>query len=131
MGMHKRYGETQIEVSVNRIELITRLKRNREKHEAEYNIAIKLWQEDLAQQLALINVVEHYSFPTELSNLRSECPESYISVYDNIIEMFEMGVNETILLDSDSFKQFCKDDWDFQSDLGQNKYYKSARQKLM
>jgi|GEM_PF-3388229 len=130
MGMHKRYGDTQIEVSVNRIELIARLKRNRDKHETEYLVAIKLWQEDLAKKISQINPTELYAFPNSLSELRSECPQSYITIYDDIIEMFEMGINETILLDSDSFKQFCKDDWDFQSDLAQNQYYKAARLKM-
>jgi hypothetical protein len=64
-----------------------------------------------------------------LEDVRNNCPVSCVSQYDDVIEMFEMGVNEQILLTSDAYRKFCKDEWSWKSNTYGNFYYKNL-QKL-
>ena len=129
MGLRRSNGRTSIEVTVKRTDLIKRLKRNRTKHQQEYEQAITLWQEDLAKTIASTDAAKIRQYPENLSELEENCPVSFLDEYDDIIDMFEMGVNDEILLDSEAFRNFCRDEWDWKSDIAGNKYYKTILPK--
>lgn len=129
MGFRHEYGNINIEVTVKRLDLIERLKKNRNKHEKEFKQAIKLWQKDLDKAIQSIDTKKIQQFPTILEDLQDECPVSFLDDYNDIIDMFEMAIKEEILLTSKAFKNFCRDEWDWKSDIAQNKYYEKAINK--
>jgi len=129
MAFRKEYGRIKVEVTVKKADLIERLKKNREKHQREFQEAITLWQQDLAKAIKNIDVATQTNFPKELEELDEHCPESYLEAYDDIIEMFSMAVKEEILLDSEAFRNFCRDEWDWKSDVADNKYYHKVLKK--
>ena len=123
MGFKHQYGRINIEVTVKRTELLERLKTNREKHRREFNEAITIWQKDLEATTQKLNFEKLQRFPQELETLKQNCPVSFLNEYDDIIDMFEMAVKDEILLDSEAFRNFCRDEWDWKSDIANNKYY--------
>ncbi|MBC8109684.1 MAG: hypothetical protein H7Y04_01340 [Verrucomicrobia bacterium] len=120
------YGDLKIEITVNRKELIERLRKNREKHQQEFEQAILLWQHDLAISIAQIDATRQVFFPKALERLQNNCPVSYLSEYDDLIDMFGMGVKDEILLEGEAFRKFCRDEWDWKSTLARNQYYKQV-----
>ena len=116
-------NEIEIEITVEREELLKRLKANREKHADEFALAIKAWQDDLSETTRGINSEDHFSFPDVLEELQNNCPESHLDIYDKAIDMFSMSVNDTIKLDSETFNKLCRDEWDWKQDTRRNKYY--------
>ncbi|OJJ23729.1 hypothetical protein BKI52_05105 [marine bacterium AO1-C] len=129
MAFRREYGRINVEVTVKRTDLIDRLKKNREKHQREFQQAIALWQQDLAEAIKNLDVANQTEFPKDISELEEHCPESYIEAYDDIIEMFSMAIKEEVLLDSDAFRNFCRDEWDWKSDVADNKYYHMVLKK--
>ncbi|MCP4522138.1 MAG: hypothetical protein GY827_10680 [Cytophagales bacterium] len=123
---HGGGGSFNIEVTVKRTELIERLKRNREKHQKEFKQAIKLWQKDLEKAAQSINYRKIHTYPAILEELQDECPVSFVSEYDDMIDMFEMAIKDEMILTSDAFRNFCRDEWDWKSDIAQNKYYEKV-----
>ncbi len=122
------WGDTTVEVTVRRLDLIERLKQNKEKHKHNFDRAIALWQQHLAELLVSIDTQKIVSFPRQLSVMEEQCPKSYLSDYEDIIEMFEMGVHDTVLLDAEAFRKFCKDEWDWKNDISGNHYYRLVKQ---
>lgn len=124
MGFRREYGRINVEVTVKKTELIERLTESRIKHRDEFQQAITLWRRDLAEVIKNIDVENLSHYPVELEELERHCPESYLEAYDDIIEMFNMAVKDEILLDSQAFRNFCRDEWEWKSDVSDNKYYR-------
>ncbi|MGV3611606.1 MAG: hypothetical protein ACO1N0_11690 [Fluviicola sp.] len=129
MGFRREYGRINVEVTVKKTELIERLTASRKKHEKEFNQAIALWRKDLAEITKNIDVKNLNHYPQELAELEEHCPDCYLEAYDDIIEMFNMAVKDEILLDSQAFRNFCRDEWDWKSDVSSNKYYRKVLKK--
>jgi hypothetical protein len=129
MGFRSEHGRINVEVTVKRTELIERLTISRQKHEEEFQQAIALWRQDLAEAIKNIDIENINYYPQELEELESECPDSYTQTYDDIIEMFNMAIKDEIILDSKAFRNFCKDEWDWKSDVSSNKYYRKVLKK--
>lgn len=129
MGYRHSGGSFNIEVTVKRTELVERLKRNREKHQKEFKQAIKLWQKDLEKATQSIDYRKIHTYPSILEELQEECPVSFVSEYDDMIDMFEMAIKDEMILTSDAFRNFCRDEWDWKSDIAQNKYYEKVISK--
>lgn len=126
MGFHGRDGE--ITVTVKRLELLERLKKNREQHGENYKKAYADWQQDIFDTVRKVSadfgkVDDIHSYPKELSDISGGEPSSYVKQYDRVIDMFEMSVSDTIELTQDSFNTYCRDEWDFQRNLLSNKYH--------
>ena len=127
MAMTSRYGNIEIEVTVTRKELLERLKANRNKHAQEFDAAIAEWQKDLKSALSEIEPDKHTKWPEILERLEYARPESHVHEYDQAIDMFEMSVNDTIKLDSNSFNTFCRDEWGWKEDSSSNHYFQKVR----
>ena len=119
----------RVEVTVNRGELVKKIKKNREKHRQDHSKALLLWRQELKEILGKVNTESIVEFPYELERMNQRCPKTYVSEYDDIIEMFEMSMNDTVLLDSVAFRKFCKDEWDWKHELYQNYYYRKVREE--
>lgn len=97
-------------VNVNRLDLITALKKGREQHLAAYNEALADYKDRTIEFLktALANAQAG-----DLSNVKLTFnpPMLHLSDYDNVIEMMDLSVDETINLDTDAFKAYFKNEW--------------------
>jgi hypothetical protein len=97
-------------VNVDRLELLEILKKNREKHVAEYNLAVAGYPAAMIKELQdQIKAVKKGTVK-EL-HLRLPRPTSYEENYTEVIEMLEMSVDKTIHLDRSGFKSYIKDEW--------------------
>lgn len=103
----------QRSVNVARSQLLEAIKKNREIHAAEYEVALVDFktrlQEDLKAALEKVATKE----PRDLSrfSVAVRFPQSHVQEYDDVIEMLEMSVDDTIELDSESFKAYIKNEW--------------------
>lgn len=114
-------------VNVSRVQLLEKLKQNLVTHEAEYTEAVqdyqqvcKLFSETLVQEIHegnYKNVV--FKIPA---------PQSHAQKYKDVIDMLEFSVDETIELDSTSFKAYYKNEWEWSA--GFQDYSKSLKSRL-
>lgn len=122
------YDETNLEITVKKDELLAILRVNRDKHKNDYDRAIYYWQKKFKKELDKTNALECTTFPDKLFFYYKNCPESCIKDYDDVIDMFEMSINETIILNSDAYRKFCKDEWSWKSDTYGNHFYKNLKE---
>ncbi len=128
MGFRRdRYDEISLDITVKKTELLVILKKNREQHKIDYDRAIQLWRKDFERVVSELQIQGCEDFPESLEDIRDSCPVSYVTQYDDVIEMFEMGVNEQILLTTDTYRTFCKDEWSWKSSTYGNRYYKKNK----
>lgn len=107
----------QRSVNVSRIELLEKLKQNLEVHRKEYQEALVEFHTRLQEDLRLAhkkvsnikNVEDLKKFSFDVS-----FPQNHEQDYLDVIEMLEMSVDDTINLDSESFKAYIKNEWNWQ-----------------
>ena len=101
-------------VTVCRLKLLQALKNNLEIHISEYKEATedyKVIATCFAQQL--LHEVSHGNFKNMVFKIQE--PISYESKYQDIIDMLEISVVDRIELDSQAFKAYFKNEWDWTS----------------
>lgn len=119
----------QRSVNVARVELLTKLKENLEVHKVDFLEAIDGYKTklilDLKAKIIEVNALE----PSQLEGITQvpfNYPEDHTDEYIDMIEMLEMSVDETINLDSESFKAYIKNEWPWSSRVNTaNNFYKS------
>lgn len=107
----------QRSVNVNRIELLAKLKENLDKHRIEYQEALLEFHVRLVEDLKLAaKKVAKTENPADLKNFSFsiQFPQNHEQDFVDVIEMLEMSVDETINLDSESFKAYIKNEWQWQ-----------------
>ena len=97
-------------VNVNRIQLIEILKVNREKHAIEFQASINGYQQAMIDFLQKTLKEIRKGKVKELS-ISLARPRSYEKDYTEAIEMLEVSVDDNINLDSESFRAYFKDEW--------------------
>lgn len=99
-------------VNVSRKDLIVALKEGRDKHVAEYKLAKTDYHEAAIKFLG--EALERAS-AGDLSDIvfRLSKPESHVDDYDEVIAMMSHSVDETISLDSQSFRAYFMGEWDW------------------
>lgn len=108
----------QRSVNVSRVELLAKLKANLELHRAEYKEALVEFHARLLEDLKLAHKkaskVENVE---QLKGFRFNVafPQNHEKDYEEVIEMLEMSVDEHINLDSESFKAYIKNEWQWQA----------------
>ena len=139
-------GRVQMrEIKVRTIELLEKVRANKEKHVREYKEAVQGYKElaaDRIQRAALKateelgrasrHALEQVERMTDkdieegLGNVivllqqvafTLQVPESHEKDYDQVIMQLEMCVDNTIMVMSDEFACFCMDDWDWKQDF--------------
>jgi hypothetical protein len=107
-------------IKVNRLKLLETLKKNREDHASEYDLAVKgYWlqmEEGLAK--ALKEVRKHGKFVSSdpwrgIPHLPGGFPENHTRDYDTVITMLEFSVDDVIELDQQRFQQYVMDNWNW------------------
>jgi hypothetical protein len=107
----------QRSVNVSRTELLAKLKENLEVHRREYQEALVEFKARLVDDLKLatkkVNKTENVE---DLKNFafHIQFPQNHEQDYIDVIEMLEMSVDENINLDSESFKAYIKNEWNWQ-----------------
>lgn len=101
------------DVKLNKVELLTIVRANKEKHITEFNeavedykkAAIKLAEENLAlaQTGDLEKIARTRAMPSK--------PTSYEDSYTRAIRMLELSVDEVIEVEEDVFNQLVLDEW--------------------
>lgn len=103
-------------VNVSRERLLGALKENLVKHKVAYDSAVVNYR--LALQADLTKALIEANDPeSNLRDIRVEFshPTSYASQYQQVIDMLEFSVDETISLDSEAFRAYIKDEWSWKS----------------
>lgn len=118
-----KQGLTQMRtIRAKRIDILAKVRENRERHIAEYNQAVEDYKKELAillQQeadklLAQKTLVESGKFfKPEQPHIEIRMPESHEKDYDQVISMLEFETEEVIKVESDEFACYVMDDWDW------------------
>jgi hypothetical protein len=97
-------------VTINKIRLTQVVKKNRDNHRSEFEKAIEQYREALTtylnEQIDEVKqgkVIEHF--------IKLPQPEDHTSSYDQVLEMLDMSVDDTIELTFIEFSQYVRDDW--------------------
>lgn len=99
-------------VNVSRVKLLKALKENLIKHQADYAQAVFNYR--LALQVDLTAALVQANDPkSRLDKIKVDFahPQSYASQYQQVIDMLEFSMDETINLDSQAFRAYVKDEW--------------------
>ena len=106
------------QVTVDRIQLIEKLKANLVQHKADYEEAvigykIKL-RADLENKLTHVKVASNEEV-LEIKPVPFNPPRSYAKEYEDAITLLEWQVGDTVILDQTAFKQFVQNEWAWSS----------------
>ena len=114
-------------VTVKKIELLTLLKENKEKHveqvakaEVGYWVEVAEAKDKLTRLVAKLEV-QHLT-------IHITKPESHIVDYETAIKMLEMHQGDTIEIDKEEFENFALDKWDWKErwSMSNSKYWSNA-----
>ena len=115
-------------VKVNRNELLDIVKRNKEKHVAEFNEAVEDYKKAavkvMTENLSLATTGELESI-AKIKPLASR-PNSYETSYERAIRMLELSVEDVIEVEEDVFNQLVLDEWEWKASFTTtNTFYKT------
>jgi hypothetical protein len=111
-------------IKVKKIELIEKIKANKEQHIIDYNQALIDYKEEALKQLkALTKKATDGATDLRLNLIQ---PINNSEAYDKLILMFTMEVEEIVELDSREFNQYIHDETDFavSAKFANSSYYK-------
>ncbi len=99
-------------VEVNRVDLLTAVKQNREKHADIVHKALDRYREAVIELLEeRIQSIKDGS-PIDMV-LRLPQPEDHTTDYDTIIGMLEMSTQELVSLGPSEYRSYVQDKWDW------------------
>lgn len=115
-------------VTVDKTDLLRKVRENRQKHLNEHKESFDLWQKQMAKKLReLAESVETGTSPnlvTEVSSLPE--PRSHLRDYDRIVTMLEMSTSDTIELTQAEFSQYAMDEWHWRDEfVATSAFYKA------
>ena len=104
--------------NVSRGKLLEVLRKNRDRHVENYQIATEERELEIAAtlkaELTKSRKDSNYKFPDKL--LFPKC-ENYAAEYDRAIRMLEMSVDQIVELDNQQFDQLVMDNWSWQREF--------------
>lgn len=106
--------DSAFSVTVPRLEIITHLKANLEKHKADYELAVEKFYETAEKQLRA-SIKQLKDRPNKDVRVTMSFPVTYETSYQTAIEMLEMSVDDNITLSRDMFVKFIKDEWEWKN----------------
>ena len=108
-------------VTVNKVELLEKIRANREDHRRIFEEALAGFQAKVTQELDKM-VVRASRGIRESVAISIRAPEDHTRDYDRVIAMLEMSVEDEISLTQSNFAQYVMDDWDWQGRFLSNVY---------
>jgi uncharacterized protein YdiU (UPF0061 family) len=103
-------------IKVLKPNLLDILKKNRTKHKAEFEVAVKEYRAKVKLELAtimkkLISVNDKVEGKDKDTQLYLQAPKNYLTEYDRTIKMLEMDTEDSVLLDESEFERYVEDSW--------------------
>lgn len=102
-------------VRVDKIELLRKVRENREKHIVEAKVARDDYQEAAVAKLQAMldeaqsgKIVSHFDVPE---------PRDHTDSYDRVIAMLEMSEDQTVDLSHQEFDRYVRDKWEWKRDF--------------
>lgn len=112
-------------ITVDKADLIERLKANRDAHRAEYDAACEVYRE------RCIAEIEHMLADARAGvirrNLTLPIPEEHTEDYDRAIDMLEWAQSDTIELNQQEFATLVRNQWGWLSSFAANTSSYTAR----
>ena len=114
------------EVKLRRLELLDKVKANREIHKKNYEDAMVVYKEAAVAVLeeaiasAQKQITDFNSGEIDqIEGLSTYLPRPihHLDTYDRVISMLEMSVDEFLLLPEDQFSKYRMDKWDWSADF--------------
>jgi hypothetical protein len=100
------------EITVNKAELLTKLRENRENHRTVFDAALEGWRvEALARLEEKTAALKAGRLPDIKISLAM--PQDHTKDYDRIIAMVEMHTRDYFTLSEYDFQSYVMDDWDW------------------
>lgn len=102
------------QVTVDRLQLIEKLKANLVQHKADYEEAVIGYKIKIHSDLLVkIQEVELASDAQalDIKSVPFNPPRSYAKEYEDAITLLEWQVGDTVILDQTAFKQFVQNEW--------------------
>jgi len=124
-----RHLDINLTVTVNRLDLLNILVKNRTQHAKIYEEAVEGFAEHARKKVeSLLSLCSG----KEDIILRLEAPKDYTSAYDTVIGMLEMHEGETIELRASEFRKLAQDRWEWMDDflLSNSRYSATAMRAL-
>jgi len=98
-------------ISVEKKDLIVKIKENKENHIKEFDKAVEAYREEALRQLRTqLERVEEGAVDAKLDLIT---PVNNADNYDKIIEMFDWEVKDVVELQQDEFREYVQDETDF------------------
>ena len=107
-------GTRNRSVNVSRVAMLEALKINLAAHKAEFEEAHRDYLAALKVKLDIAQV-ELAKGNTTAAYIKIVAPVDHSEDYEEVIEMMEMSVDETINLDADAFRAYFKNAWSWKS----------------
>ena len=103
------FGEG-LKIAVDKLVLLEILKTNREKHEKNYSKAKEgfkiLLEKELKGKLDALRAGKKVRL-----TFKNQKPVSYLGQYDEVIGMLELATDKELVISTEQYKQYVKDDW--------------------
>lgn len=107
------------EVKVGRLELLDRVLKNRESHIKAYEESMVGYREALKGELeAKLVELSEGDLPEGPSYL--DVPFTKEKEYDRIIDMLNMSIENTLIIDSTDFDRYVRDNWSWSTSFASN-----------
>lgn len=97
------------EVKVTRLDLLSKLRANREAHVKIYNDAMDGYFVSLAKYVKKLE--KQVEDRKEIKSVSFDIPRSHVDEYDEAIAMLEMSVDNEIVLNKREFNNYVLDKW--------------------
>jgi len=120
--MSRNIGNPNHTFKYNTQDLLKTLIKNREIHKNKYDEAMIEYKGVLKDELTgriveletlVGDIDDGREILHHIDNLKTVKPTQYLSEYDRFISMFEMMTENVIELDSETFNQLVRDEWEW------------------
>lgn len=106
------YHNKDMQVNVNRLELVKQLKQNRATHQKDWQEATTGFrieiEKELKNKLKQLKSGKRVELSFENSN-----PEDHSPEYTDVIGMLELSVDDVVSLNYEQYKNYYQDEWDW------------------
>lgn len=101
--------ENSRKINIKKIDVIHSIKQNKAKHQEEYKVAVEAFKQEAIDKIkSAQEALDKGNF--ESVNINLTRPEDKSEEYDKLILMFEMEVDETVILSQGEFNEYILDE---------------------
>lgn len=98
------------EVKVKRVELLLKVRTNRDAHVAELKLAKIGWRDQV--EAAMVKNLRNLRAGRDFERyVALDMPQDHTADYDRVVSMLDMSADEDIVLTAQEFDQYVMDNW--------------------